>query len=264
MKGKPINQSFKLLLWTFFFRHDPFFFQPCGPCHEWLHDHVDDLRNRIQDLAMSPGGVMFWRGQLGNVFHRNSNWTDFCGKVLDSKDSLEIFGDLFHMFFCFYAFKSRSKSAGSLAVGACLSLLLDIGLISDFGRLKICHTLLTNRKSCEKKKTSEKKRVPKNGQPHLTIASPSRELPPAGRVGLRSSIQGCWNSQLGLRRTQARWGRDQMKAHWFPTVDRPWLSFFFWTPALIGTHFKGNQKNCKCMVILRDFPYNNALFGLVL
>ena len=144
MKGKPINQSFKLLL--------------------------DDLRNRIQDLAMSPGGVMFWRGQLGNVFHRNSNWTDFCGKVLDSKDSLEIFGDLFHMFF-FYAFKSRSKSAGSLAVGACLSLLLDIGLISDFGSLKICHAQhFWPTEKVAKKKKNIRKRVPKMAS--LTSQSP--------------------------------------------------------------------------------------------
>ena len=26
----------------------------------------------------------------------------------------------------------------------------------------------------------------------------------------------------------------------------------------------GNQTSCKCMVIFRDFPYNSALFGLVI
>lgn len=30
-----------------------------------------------------------------------------------------------------------------------------------------------------------------------------------------------------------------------------------------GDPFLGNQKQYKCMVVLGDFPCNNALFGLV-
>ena len=33
--------------------------------------------------------------------------------------------------------------------------------------------------------------------------------------------------------------------------------------SLDGTHL-GRIKQCKCTVILRDFPYNSALFGLVI
>ena len=46
----------------------------------------------------------------------------------------------------------------------------------------------------------------------------------------------------------------------FSVFAQVFLPRRIWQKSLSGTHFEG-FKQCKCMMILRDFPYNRALFG---
>ena len=187
---------------------------------------------------MSPGGVMFWRGQLGNVFHRNSNWTDFCGKVLDSKDSLEIFGDLFHMFFFFTALNLEVNLLGA---ASCLSMLEPASWFLDSYRIvgvwKLPHTF-DQPKKLRKKKTHQKK----NESPKMaSLTSPHNRH---NRLKFLASFhrQGEWVcAQASKDVGTANWvcvehrpvgAVTKLIAHWFPTLDRPWLSGFFCDPGL--------------------------------